>query len=217
MKRTLYAILALVLLAPVSTIYALDGFPAFPMAFWGNVTINGSAAPVGTVVRAYYGSTLAGMVVVEQSGVYGYTEATKQKLVVAEGVGQLSFKIQSVSFNSGAETAGSPIVSYSGFISGATISKDLAFMIPVPIPTQASSGGGGSSSGGGGGGGGSIVTQQAITIKGDATGDGKVDIFDFNAFLIQWGKAGNSLSADFDKSGTVDIFDFNWMLINWTK
>ena len=103
MKRTLYAIITLAFLAPISAVYALDGFPAFPMAFWGNVTINGSTAPVDTVVRAYYGNTLAGTVTVEQAGVYGYIETTKQKLVVAEGVGQLNFSVQSVSVNGGGE------------------------------------------------------------------------------------------------------------------
>jgi hypothetical protein len=55
------------------------------------------------------------------------------------------------------------------------------------------------------------------TGKGDATGDGKVDILDFNTLLIQWGKTGSSLAADFDMNGVVDIFDFNLLLINWTK
>ena len=45
--------------------------PAFPMAFWGNVTIDGSPAPTNTVIKAYYGDTLAGQVVVSDVGVYG--------------------------------------------------------------------------------------------------------------------------------------------------
>ena len=122
---------AVLLLVPTST-YALDGFPAFPMAFWGTVTTNGTAAPVGSVVRAYYGSTLAGTATVQEAGVYGYTEPTKQKLIVAEGTGAITFKIQATGFNSGAETGGTTPVTYSAFTSGLTVQKGLAFNITVP-------------------------------------------------------------------------------------
>jgi len=101
--------------------------PAFPMAFWGTVTLNGSLAPVETVVRAYYGDILAGQVVVEESGIYGYTESIKQKLIMSEGIGQLSFTIQSAGINGGSETSGCGMVSYTGFTSGLTVEKNLVF------------------------------------------------------------------------------------------
>jgi hypothetical protein len=61
---------------------------------------------------------------------YGYTEPTKQKLLVGEGVGQISFTAQS--------SCNSP--SYSNFVSGLTVEKNLAF----------NTSGCGSSNGGGG-------------------------------------------------------------------
>src|SRR3989338_6802253 len=96
-------VIGLLTLLPASG-FALDGFPAFPMAFWGNVTTNGTAAPVGSVVRAYYGSTLAGTATAQEEGGYGYNAPTKQKLVVPDGPGAITFKIQSSGFNSGSET-----------------------------------------------------------------------------------------------------------------
>lgn len=203
--------IGLSMLLPVSA-SALEGFPAFPMSFWGTVTINGTAAPVGTIVRAYYGTTLAGTATVEETGIYGYTEPTKQKLVVGEGVGAISFTVQSASYSGGAETSGTSVITQSEFTSALTMQKNLAFAITV-----ASSGG--SSGGGGGGGGGIAASTPAPTSSssGDATGDGKVDILDFNTLLIHWGKSGTGLAADLDNNGTIDIFDFNLLLINWSK
>ncbi len=118
-----------------------SSIPAFPMSFWGNVTINGNQAPVGTIVRAYYGTDLAGQVTVQDAGVYGYTDSTKQKLVVGEATGTISFTVQSPAYNSGAETAGSAAITYQGFTSGATVNLNLSFT--VPTPTSSSTGGGG--------------------------------------------------------------------------
>ena len=75
-----------------------QSFPAFPMAFYGEVKINGNPAPVGTVIRAYYGNILGGEVVVQEPGIYGYTESTKQKLLVGEGEGEIIFKLQNPLF-----------------------------------------------------------------------------------------------------------------------
>jgi hypothetical protein len=138
--------------------------PAFPMSFWGNVTINGSAVPVGTIVRVYYGNELAGSVTAQEAGVYGYTEPTKQKLVVGQGEGVLTFKVQSPSHNSGQETAGSSAVTYSSFTSGLTTNLNLAFTIPAPVLSPS---GGGRSGGGGVSGGGSTAIAAPV-IPGDA-------------------------------------------------
>lgn len=64
-------------------------------------------------------------------------------------------------------------------------------------------------------GGGPIFALRKI---GDANNDGKVDIFDFNILMIQWGKiipdTMNNI-ADFDKDGLVGIFDFNILMVHW--
>jgi hypothetical protein len=139
MKTLLY----ILLLFPA---LAFANMPAFPMAFWGTVTLDGQPAPSGTIVRAYYGSALAGEAVVNEPGIYGYTEPTKQKLVAGEGTGEITFTVQSSAFNGGKETQGTSPMTQSGFISGETIQKALVFTGSV----QSSSSGGshGGSSGG---------------------------------------------------------------------
>lgn len=215
-----FALIIVALILP----FATQAFPAFPMAFWGNVTINGSPAPAGTVIRAYYGNTLAGQAVVHETGIYGYTEPTKQKLLLAEGSGAITFRFQSSAFNGGAETEGLSTESHPGFTTGDVINKNFAFSVSVPVAPPPSSGGG---SGSGGGGGSTIIPQgivagtstttAAAVKKGDASGDGKVDIFDFNTLMISWGTTPKNPSADLDKNGKVDIFDFNILMINWGK
>jgi len=207
-----------------------ESIPAFPMAFWGNVTINGSSAPIDTVIRAYYGDTLAGQVVVKEAGVYGYDSPTGQKLLVGEGTGEIVFKFQSVSFNNNNETAGTASQSHSAFVSGETIHKDLSFSIEIPAPAPQSSGGGGGggggssggSSGGSGSGGGSYIPPTSSSLspaaqKVDANKDNKIDVLDFNILMVNWGKTGTDNIADFNQDGKIDIFDFNLLMINWTK
>mgnify|MGYP003393678036 CR=1 FL=1 len=103
-------------------------------------------------------------------------------------------------------------MSHPTFEAGTTINKNLTFTINV-----ATSGGGGSGSSSSGGGGGGNVSVISQITKGDATGDGKVNILDFNTFLVQWGRAGAGFAADFDGNAKVNIFDFNLLLINWTN
>jgi len=217
MKKLIF-IISLFLL-PVASFAAM---PAFPMAFWGTITLNGNPAPVNTVVRAYYGDILAGQVVVaEDEGIYGYTESTKQKLVVKEGIGELSFTFETPSINGGVETSGCTSVSYAGFTSELTVPKNLVFNTTgcgsgeddptEPVATTPPSTGG--SPGGGGGG---VFQPSTVDKKGDANSDNKVDIFDFNTLMINWGKTGSNLN-DFNSDNKVDIFDFNLLMVNWGK
>src|SRR3989344_252649 len=102
-------------------------FPAFPMSFWGNVTLNGGPAPKGTIIKAYYNTVLAGQTTLQESGVYGYEGSTKQKLVVAEGDGTITFKFQSPLFDNSVETPGTSVNSHAGFVSAQSVNKDLSF------------------------------------------------------------------------------------------
>lgn len=213
------AVMALSMLL-ASNSYA-QSFPAFPMSFWGGVTINGSPAPAGTTVRAYYGTQLAGEVVLQETSIYGYNSPIKQKLVIASGSGAITFKTQAAGFNGGSETEGTTPVSHSTFQEGQTIEKDLTFTIPIPTPPPSPNGGGG----GGGGGGGSFVPTPTPTPalsgtllneKADITKDGKVDILDFNVLIVNWGGT-SSTSADLNSDGRVDIIDFNMLMVAWPK
>jgi len=199
-------------------------FPPFPMAFWGSVTVNNNPAPAGAKIKAYYGSKLAGEVDVTKKGIYGYPESTKQKLVVGEGTGPITFTIQYSSLNSGNETGGSNQPSYPGFVSGLTVQKDLNFVISETSNSTSNPGGGG------GGGGGtppsdtststtdtSTTTTKESISRGDANSDGRVDILDFNVLMVNFGKTGSEIAGDLNGDNRVDIFDFNILMVNWSK
>lgn len=161
MKIRLF-ILGFLLVCPL---FSEASVPAFPMAFWGTVTVDNQPAPVGSKVTLYAGNTAIGSVVLEEVGIYGYTESVKQKLVVGESEGVLTFKIQSPAINGGVETGGVSPVTHTKFISGETVRKDLSFVI-----TQTTAGGGGNTSGGGGGGGGKKkVLNATVAVLGIST------------------------------------------------
>jgi hypothetical protein len=136
----------------------LAQIPAFPMAFYGEVEVNDTAAPVGSVVRVYAGDEKVGEVYVQEAGIYGYSDPVLQKLLVSEADGELVFTIEAEGFNNGTETGGDTLVTHPAFSSGDTVPKDLSFTletIPAEEPEEetVSSGGSSRSSGGGGGGG----------------------------------------------------------------
>lgn len=174
MKKLLITTL---LILPFSAFAAL---PTFPMSFYGAAMINSTPAPVGTIVRAYYGAMLVGQVTVNEVGVYGYDNPTKQQLFVGEGTGTIRFTVQSSIINSGAETEGATLQSHPSFESGGILSKNLIFtwsppVVPVPIPAP--------SNGGGGGGGGAPVAmygcmdKKAVNYSSLANTDNKACIY----------------------------------------
>ena len=95
--------------------------------------------------------------------------------------------------------------------------------ISTPAVTPPSGGGGGGSGAGGvsvygtGYYVGSVPLDSLGKVKGDINRDGKVDMFDFNILLVQWGKTGNNLSADLNSDGVVDIIDFNQLQVYWSN
>ena len=139
----------------VSSAYAI---PEFPMSFYGNITIDDTAAPVGTVIRAYNASsTLIGEVTVSEAGVYGYDSPVKQRLILKEATGTITFKFKTESKNAGVETTGTLVQDYASYTAGLTVKKDLTFKTAIAVPASGGGGGGSSSGGGGGGGGGGYI------------------------------------------------------------
>jgi len=51
--------------------------------------------------------------------------------------------------------------------------------------------------------------SNAVRLKGDLNGDGKVDFLDFSEFGAQWQLSPNGLTADLSGDGVVDLFDFS--------
>lgn len=191
----------------ISIFIPLQSFaiPAFPMSFWGSITIDGNSATVGTLVRAYYStSTLAGEVSVKESGIYGYNDSLKQKLIVSEGQGTITFKI----VTNGSETAGLEVQSEQTFSSGITKQKNLAFKI---TNTTVPPGGGGGTGGG--------ISPAAVPVptinKSDANNDGKVNKYDFALLMANWGKTGSNI-CDFNGDGKVDKYDFSLLMSKWS-
>lgn len=58
---------------------------------------------------------------------------------------------------------------------------------------------------------------SASAKPGDIDGNNKVDIFDYNILLTNFGKTDSGFQGDFDNNGRVDIFDFNILLTNFGK
>ncbi len=52
---------------------------------------------------------------------------------------------------------------------------------------------------------------------GDIDGNGKVDIFDYNILVTNFGKSGSGIQGDIDGNGKVDIFDYNLLVGNFGK
>lgn len=130
---------------------ALAEIPAFPTGFWGTVTVNGVAVPTGAIVRVFDSEAELGSVTVQAGGVYGYSEPTKQKLIVGDGGTELTFTIEADTINGGVQTGGINPVTYLRAEAGETVHKDLSFTTTTVTNPSTSGGGGGSSRGGGGG------------------------------------------------------------------
>ncbi len=79
----------------------------------------------------------------------------------------------------------------------------------VVVPTPVSNGGGGGSGGGG------SLPPRYPTHSIDGNGDGKVNLFDFNSLMANWGSLGAANKADYNGDGNVDLTDFNLLMVGW--
>jgi len=88
--NTQHRLLTLVLLLGLAIgVSAGESVPSLPQEFWGAVTIDGSAAPAGTVVVATINGTTSGSVTTTVAGVYGGSTALEgTRLVVSGAEGQ---------------------------------------------------------------------------------------------------------------------------------
>jgi uncharacterized protein YjdB len=130
-------ILFILLLGLAISVPSMAGaVPAFPMNFWGNVTINGDDAPNGSVIGAYNASdTLIAQFTVATTGAYGSedrTVAESAKLSISEYTGDsLTFKLNSPSYDNNAILADTQ--SYVGaFQAENHQNKNLAFTGATP-------------------------------------------------------------------------------------
>lgn len=206
-----YFLFLFILLPSVCLATTSSFFPDFPMAFWGDATLNGNDLPAETKIQAYCDNELIGEVTMIEDGIYGYNLATKNKLLVSNCNSKIVFKYL-LKGNEEA-LAGDEEISYvNGFEAGKVIEKDLHFINSIAVTEEQSD----NESGGGTGSSFSNVTLTEDTTKtGDIDGNNKVDILDFNLLMINWGNNPQNEAADIDGNGKVDIFDFNLLMVNW--
>jgi hypothetical protein len=60
-------------------------------------------------------------------------------------------------------------------------------------------------------------TPTTSPIPGDIDKNGKVDIFDYNILVGNFGKTGTGIQGDLDNNGTVNIFDYNTLVTNFGR
>ena len=84
-KAIVFIVSAFLLMLAGTPVYA-NGIPPLPHAFYGNVAINGSPAPIGTTVEARGEGVLTGIegnpITTTQSGKYGSTASPELDLIV---------------------------------------------------------------------------------------------------------------------------------------
>lgn len=106
---------------------ANESFPSFPMAFWGNAAVDDEPLPAGTIIKAYCNNNLIGEITMSEDRIYGYTEATKNKLLVSNCDNDILFKYLPQGGNE--DLIGGVEIKYTeGFVLGTTIIKDLNFI-----------------------------------------------------------------------------------------
>lgn len=59
-------------------------------------------------------------------------------------------------------------------------------------------------------------STRAVVLKGDMTGDGRVNIIDFSILAYWFGRAKPSASIDVNHDGKVDLVDFSILAYYWT-
>ncbi|MDD4876661.1 MAG: hypothetical protein PHQ86_06005 [Dehalococcoidales bacterium] len=83
-KLTIFIVMSLILILGTIPVFAAD-MPPLPHAFYGSVTINGSAAPIGTLVEAVAEGIITGTynpIISTEQGKYGSSDPLGTKLIV---------------------------------------------------------------------------------------------------------------------------------------
>ncbi len=128
MKRFLFLILAVLILIPVPVVIAS---PPLPSEYFGNVTLNGRPAPVGTEIGAEVNGTVRDEITVIEEGLYGGPGVWDEKLIVQVSEGEyacgctipIAFTINGI-----------PADQTSTFSAGQTVSLDLSGESEESIP-----------------------------------------------------------------------------------
>lgn len=134
-------VLATILLFSLITI-AFAGAPALPCEFYGKVTIEGSPAPVGTIVVAKVGEQERGQISLEQEGVYGGPGTFDKRLKVVAEESDLTAGTPKITFwvngqKAWQDTSFQPGISQALDLSvGGEQPSETQVSVPTAIPTE---------------------------------------------------------------------------------
>jgi len=103
--------------------------PALPHEFYGNVAIDGSPAPAGTIVTAMIGDTGCGSILVTDAGRYGDHDWNLGNRLLVTGTSEQSG--EAITFSAGGVAARETAV----FMPGGVTRLDLSFEETVATPT----------------------------------------------------------------------------------
>ena len=192
----------LIFLGFLAPVLVLAQSLSLPNQFFGSVNFTNGVSPDGLVVEA---RIINGPVVgnsVTAGGNYGYNP---NLLFALDNQGVYSgetveFYVSGIKANETAVFVNGESTNLNLTISGTV--GTIEETDPTPPP---------------GGGGGVDGTPVSTTYKtGDMDKNNKVDVFDFNTLMVNWGNNPTNSAADLDGNGKVDIFDFNLLMVNWT-
>ncbi|MBU1132438.1 hypothetical protein KKC32_04305 [Patescibacteria group bacterium] len=60
------------------------------------------------------------------------------------------------------------------------------------------------------------LAERPPAVRRDSNGDGKIDEYELNLILENWGSEEEGNISDFNDDGIVDIYDFNLLMILWS-
>lgn len=166
----LACLITIVLLSPIGIATAQSDPPPLPAGYYGEITINGDPADIGTTVEAEINGEVRGSIVVAETGQYGSSEAGGERLSVTgsnseSGDTSVTFYVDGEGFDRTKVGTTTPetVVWQSGDIKQVNLSASVDF---DPSDDENSDEG---SSGGGGGGGGQDGTSGSPEETGSST------------------------------------------------
>ncbi|HQD27540.1 MAG TPA: PKD domain-containing protein [Methanoculleus thermophilus] len=140
----------------IALIETASAVPLLPAEFWGTVTIDGSPAPVATVITARIGDRDCGSLVIERAGVYGGDAIFDKRLLVSGEEGDVGETI--TFFVDGARAAGTAV-----YTPGTSTRLDLVVTSGVGFSADITAG----------------VAPLTVRFTDESTGDPKFWSWDF--------------------------------------
>lgn len=148
----MYLKTGIILLSLIILVSGVSAIPPLPYEFYGNATINGTPAPIGTLITAHIGDIEVGNISINTIGLYGGSATFDKRLVVNGDEKQIG---QYITFRVEGTEAAQKVKLWAGesqrldltFIPGAAGTIDASITpsqqtntpdVPTTVPTQKS-------------------------------------------------------------------------------